>query len=89
MIWHSDWERIAEEWSDYLISDWIVRIDIFDLLTNFTTNAFEEDLQSDRCDLKKNIIDEERWDRINEWQWQRRVKNVRNDCENEIWLDDD
>jgi hypothetical protein len=77
--------------SDYLIDNWVVRVDISDLLTNFTTCAFERDLQSDRCDcdLREKILDEERWDRVSEWQWQRRVENVRNSCESEIRRDDD
>ncbi len=73
------WERVVEEWSYYLINDEIVRIDVFDLLTNFATCAFERVLQSDR-DLKKKILVEERWDRVDERLRQRCIKNVENDC---------
>ncbi len=72
--------------SHYLFS---VRVNIFNLLTSFTTCAFEKDLQNDRCDLKRKILDEERWNKISEKQWQRRVENVKNNCENELKRDDD
>jgi hypothetical protein len=59
MTW-SRWKRFAEERSDYLIDDWVVRINIFDLLTNLATCAFRKILQNDRRDLKEKIFTRDR-----------------------------
>ncbi len=70
---------------DYLINDEIVRINVFDLLTSFTTNTFEKILQSDRCDLKKKILIEKRWSRIKKRRRQKCVENIENnDCDRMI-----
>jgi hypothetical protein len=79
MTW-SRWERIIVKWSDYLIDNEIVRVNIFSLLTNLASCAFEEILQSDRRDLKEKILIEE-WDKVDEQRRQWCVENVKkNDC---------
>jgi hypothetical protein len=72
-------KRVVEEWFYYLIDDEIVRVNVFDLLTNFTTCAFERFLQNDR-NLKKKIFVEKRWDRVDERLRQKCIENVENDC---------
>jgi hypothetical protein len=71
-------ERVVEEKFYYLIDDEIVRINVSDLLTNFTTCAFEEFLQNDRS-LKEKILVEERWDRVDERLRQKCIENVEDD----------
>jgi hypothetical protein len=72
-------KRVVEEWSYYLIDDEIVRINVSDLLTSFTTCAFEKFLQNDR-NLRKKILLEERWDCVDERLRQKCIENVENDC---------
>ncbi len=74
ITWYSRWERIAEEWSDYLIDDEIVRVDVSDLLTNFTTCAIEKVLQNDRDDLKKK---DSHWRTMWSSQWTTMTKMFR------------
>ncbi len=77
--------NLAVERFNYLIDDEIVRVSVSDLLTNFTTNTFEEILQSDRCDLREKILTEERWSKVKERRRQRCVENVENnDCDRVI-----
>ncbi len=78
-------ERVVEKWSYYLINDEIVRINVFDLLTSFTTCAFEKVLQNDR-ELKKKILVEERWNDVDERQRQKCVENFENDCCCWCWM---
>jgi hypothetical protein len=71
----------ARRWRMILLSDWWRdrTNKRFDLLTNFTTCAFEEFLQNDRS-LKEKILVKERWDRVDERLRQKCVEDVENDC---------
>jgi hypothetical protein len=79
MIEFFRWERVVEEWSYYLINDEIVRVNVSDLLTSFTTCVFERFLQNDR-NLRKKIFIEKRWDRVDKRLRQKYIEDVENDC---------
>jgi hypothetical protein len=57
----------------------MIRIYIYNLLTNFATCALKETLQSDCCDLKEKILIKER-DKVDKWRRQWCVESVENDC---------
>ncbi len=85
MIYYISRTNFAVKRSDYLINDEIVRINVSDLLTNFTTNTFEEILQNDRCDLRKKIFIEKRWNKVRKRRRQKCVESVENnDCDRMI-----
>ncbi len=78
-------ENVIEKRSYYLIDDEVVRIDVFDLLTNFTTCAFEKILQSEK-ELREKILVEERWNDVDERQRQKCIESVENDCCCWCWM---
>jgi hypothetical protein len=72
-------KHVVEEWSYYLINNEIVRVNVFDLMTSFTTCVFEKVLQNNR-NLREKILVEEQWDRVDERLRQMCIKNIKNDC---------
>ncbi len=82
MICYTRQTNFVVERFDYLIDDEIVRVNVSDLLTNFTTSTFEKILQNDRCDLRKEILIEKRWNRVKKRRRQKCVEDVENnDCD--------